>query len=212
MQRRIQNQAKHLRLIIWILWAWAENFSSVKIVEKVDIIWSFSSQAKNFSPWAEFDRLFSITVPEGAVRSCSIKIFVMEKFANFTGWQLCQSHIGAILVSNWEENMNPNIHNQMHLNILPKLWLSFCCHQQKTQKANHFWHFMTKTLGVNMITKQNDPFFLICSLNTIRWHLSLLHLKTVKIQFHGLIRNCTFLAMCLLMFLETLWCFFPQKK
>ena len=27
---------------------------------------------------------------------------------------------------------------QMHLNILPKLWLIFCCHQQKIQKMIHF--------------------------------------------------------------------------
>ena len=30
---------------------------------------------------------------------------------------------------------------QVHLNVLPKLWLIFCFHQQNIQKMNHFWHF-----------------------------------------------------------------------
>ena len=27
---------------------------------------------------------------------------------------------------------------QVHLNVLPKLWLIFCFHQQNIQKMNHF--------------------------------------------------------------------------
>ena len=29
----------------------------------------------------------------------------------------------------------------MNVNILPKLYLIFCCHQQKIQNMSHFWHF-----------------------------------------------------------------------
>ena len=47
----------------------------------------------------------------------------------------------------------------MHLNILPKLWLSFCCHQQKTQKWVIFDILMTILLEVNTITIQMTRFF-----------------------------------------------------
>ena len=29
---------------------------------------------------------------------------------------------------------------KVNLDILPKLWLIFCCHQQNIQKLSHFWH------------------------------------------------------------------------
>ena len=48
---------------------------------------------------------------------------------------------------------------QMQLNILPKLWLIFCCHHQKIQKMSHFCILMPLTQGVNMITRQTTPFF-----------------------------------------------------
>ena len=36
---------------------------------------------------------------------------------------------------------------QIHLNILPKLWLVFCCHQQKIPKMKHLWHFNYHSSG-----------------------------------------------------------------
>ena len=30
---------------------------------------------------------------------------------------------------------------KIHLNMLPKLWLMFCCHQQNIQKMSQCWHF-----------------------------------------------------------------------
>ena len=30
---------------------------------------------------------------------------------------------------------------QVHLKVLPELWLTFCCRQQKIQKINHFFTF-----------------------------------------------------------------------
>ena len=49
---------------------------------------------------------------------------------------------------------------QMHLNILSKLWLICCWHQQKIQKWATFDIFITITREVNMITRQMTPFFL----------------------------------------------------
>ena len=49
---------------------------------------------------------------------------------------------------------------QRHSNVLPTLWLIFCCHQQKVQKMSLFDILVTITPGVNMITRQLIPFFL----------------------------------------------------
>ena len=49
---------------------------------------------------------------------------------------------------------------QRHSNVLPTLWLIFCCHQQKIQKMSLFDILVTITPGVNMITRQLIPFFL----------------------------------------------------
>ena len=35
----------------------------------------------------------------------------------------------------------------VHLNILPKLWLIFCCYQEKIWKMRHFWHFKDHNSG-----------------------------------------------------------------
>ena len=40
---------------------------------------------------------------------------------------------------------------QMHLNMLPKLGLIFCCIQQKVHKMSNFWHSDGHYLGVNII-------------------------------------------------------------
>ena len=67
--------------------------------------------------------------------------------------------------------------------ILAKLWLIFCCYQQKIQKWIIFDISMTITLRVNMITRQMTPLF-----SSTLWALSVdifrfLHFKTRKIQF-----------------------------
>ena len=57
----------------------------------------------------------------------------------------------------------------MHLNILPKLRLIFCCHQQKIQKKS-------------LITRQTKPFFSNYSSGFIRWYISFLDSQAFKIQ------------------------------
>ena len=48
----------------------------------------------------------------------------------------------------------------MHLNILPELWLIFCCDQQEIQKKRVICDIlMTVILGVNMITRKKVRFF-----------------------------------------------------
>ena len=47
---------------------------------------------------------------------------------------------------------------QVHLNILPKLWLIFCC-CRKQKKLAIFDILVTITLGVNMDTRPMSPFF-----------------------------------------------------
>ena len=75
----------------------------------------------------------------------------------------------------------------MHINILYKLWLSFCWHQQKIQKMSIFWHFKDYNLGRKHDKWQMmiDPIFTINSLRSICWYISFLHFKALKIQFHG---------------------------
>ena len=41
----------------------------------------------------------------------------------------------------------PNKTLQMHLNILPKLELIFCCIQQKVHKISHFWYLNDHNSG-----------------------------------------------------------------
>ena len=36
---------------------------------------------------------------------------------------------------------------QVHLNIIPKLWIMFCCHQQKILKTTYFWLFNDHNFG-----------------------------------------------------------------
>ena len=48
-----------------------------------------------------------------------------------------------------------------HLNKLLKLWLKFCCDQQKIQKMSHFWQFNGHNSGSKHDNQTNDPIFLI---------------------------------------------------
>ena len=64
-----------------------------------------------------------------------------------------------------------------------KLWLSFCCPQQKIQKMNHFWHFNDHNSGSKDDNKKNNLIFFIYSLTSSPWYISFLYLKTFKIQF-----------------------------
>ena len=47
----------------------------------------------------------------------------------------------------------------MHLNISLKLWLIFCCHQQKIVKMSHLWHFNDHNSESKHDNKTNDPIF-----------------------------------------------------
>ena len=69
----------------------------------------------------------------------------------------------------------------VHINVLPKMCLIFCCRQQKIQKMNHFWHLMTIIPGVNAITRKKTPFFSssLRALSVGIFHF--LHFKTFKI-------------------------------
>ena len=70
---------------------------------------------------------------------------------------------------------------------MPKLWLIFCCHQQKIQKMSHFWHFHDH----NSRNKYDNwtwwpHFFVYFSSSFVSfWYISFMHFKTFKIQFHG---------------------------
>ena len=57
---------------------------------------------------------------------------------------------------------------QMPLNILPKLWVTLCCHQQKIQKmSSHFWRVYDHNFGSKHDNQTNDPIFLF-----VLWALS----------------------------------------
>ena len=71
---------------------------------------------------------------------------------------------------------------QIHLNILSKLWLSFCCHQQSIQKISYFNIFMTINLGVNVITREITLFFhLLVKLSPLVYFISCI-LRVLLIQ------------------------------
>ena len=55
----------------------------------------------------------------------------------------------------------------MHVNILSKLWLIFCCHQQKIQKCAIFDILMTITSAENII-RRTTPF-----LSSTFWSVSI---------------------------------------
>ena len=63
-------------LIIWI---------KPGLKKKNDIIWSFSFQNLNFSPWAEFPRLFLVPVSEAAIQRCSRKKVLLKSSQNSQG-------------------------------------------------------------------------------------------------------------------------------
>ena len=48
---------------------------------------------------------------------------------------------------------------QFHFYVLPKLWLIFCCHQQKIHKSTIFNILITITLEVKITIRQANPFF-----------------------------------------------------
>ena len=48
---------------------------------------------------------------------------------------------------------------QVHLNILPKLWLMFCCYQQYIQKMSHFWPFNDHNSRSKNYKYTNDAIF-----------------------------------------------------
>ena len=48
---------------------------------------------------------------------------------------------------------------QFHFYALPKLWLIFCCHQQKIHKSTIFNILITITLEVKITIRQANPFF-----------------------------------------------------
>ena len=73
----------------------------------------------------------------------------------------------------------------MHLNISLKLWLIFCCHQQKIVKMSHLWHFNDRNSESKHDNKTNDPIF-----SSTLWALSAVIFyfwisRPSKIQFHG---------------------------
>ena len=74
---------------------------------------------------------------------------------------------------------------QVYLDILLKLWLILCCHQQKIQKMNHFWHFNDYNSGAVHNSRTKASIFLICSLGFVRRYISFPHFKTFKIKSLG---------------------------
>ena len=80
----------------------------------------------------------------------------------------------------------------MHLNILPKLWLTFGSQQQKIQKMSHFWRFHDHNSRCKHDNQTNDPIFVIYSLSSVHLYISFSHFSIFK--FHTLSqyprRNC----------------------
>ena len=136
---------------------------------------------------------FSVTVCEIMRVEILEKLLSQQKIPKFCIFK------GLHLANNgWEPN-NPyhflkklNEIFQMHLNILSKLWLIVCCHQEQIQNMSYFRHFNDHNSGGKHGNQTNDPIFKIYSLGPIRWHISYLHLKKnafllliFKIQCHG---------------------------
>ena len=74
---------------------------------------------------------------------------------------------------------------QVRLNVLPKLWLNFCCCQQKYKKWAIFDILMTITPGGNMVTRQMTLFFssTFRALSVGIFHFS--NLRPSKFSFMG---------------------------
>ena len=73
---------------------------------------------------------------------------------------------------------------KMHLNILSRLWLIVCCHQQKIKKMRHFGHFNDYNFGSKQDKQKNEPVSLINSFSPTSWYILFSHFKNFKIQFH----------------------------
>ena len=67
----------------------------------------------------------------------------------------------------WKNKVTPR---HVYLNILPKLWKTFCCNQQKIQKIAISDILKTITIAANMITRQMTPIF--SSLSSIHGYVS----------------------------------------
>ena len=81
---------------------------------------------------------------------------------------------------------------QFHFYVLPKLWLIFCCHQQKIHKSTIFNILITITLEVKITIRQANPFFLSTIWALVRWFISSLHFKrSSKLNF-----KCPPFALC----------------
>ena len=61
---------------------------------------------------------------------------------------------------------------QVHLNILLKLWLIFCCYHQKIQERAIFDTLIAVTLGVNMIARQITPLISFIQIHFCIWRPS----------------------------------------
>ena len=90
-------------------------------------------------------------------------------------------------------NILKNLKNifKVHLNILSRLWLIFCCHQQKILKILKMPFDILMTILHNSGRRhdKNDSIFLINSLESIRWYISFF-------PFISLIPCSSFLVLC----------------
>ena len=103
---------------------------------------------------------FRVTVCEISMVEISENCWVTKKIIKlciFKGWYL----------ANWSSKSSNSLHflgelnklYQMHVNILSKLWLIFCWHQQKIQKMSHFLLFNDHNLESKHDNYMNDPSF-----------------------------------------------------
>ena len=104
----------------------------------------------------------------------------------------------------------------MHLNVLPKMWLIFCCRQQKGQEnKTHFEILMTITPGVSMITRKIILFFFHLLFKLVLLVYFILHFTTFKIQFYGVPSLCCVLVCTIHIYMPKMtlstWIFFYMK-
>ena len=104
--------------------------------------------------WATISKM---STPENT--GFRIFFFWLGSFLYFDPQYLTSGNSKAYWPYHFLKKLNKIFH--VHLIILPKPWLFFCCHRQQIQKMSHFQHFNDQNSESEHDGSTNDSIFLI---------------------------------------------------